>query len=214
MTLSARNRIILHVLIVIDSVSLFTYLVKRIISDNWLQIKLASLDSLRPYSFRYLCTPVNLNQLKIDEVYFEHVRAHFGSRVPEVSALLGYCAYQRKDFDRALSFYKKAMEENPQVFWYPYNLGVIYLRQDRYADALSMFKTALSMGPKDTISLSFSSKVYVPILVDNSLYTFDKLLAQFEQGRQRAMELAFLAQIRLENKPAEYNKDSLPLACY
>ncbi|BER91312.1 tetratricopeptide repeat protein [Atrimonas thermophila] len=66
---------------------------------------------------------------------------------PSVYNLMGFLAYQKKDFKRAVRSFEKALQVNPHYAEGWNNLGAAYLGLSRLSDAKSAFAKAVSLNP-------------------------------------------------------------------
>ena len=63
----------------------------------------------------------------------------------------GNAAYQKEDFDNALSFYDKAVEKDPQSPYVHFNRGNAFYKKGDYAQALSAYEQSLVNRPDRTL---------------------------------------------------------------
>ncbi len=216
MPLPAKNSsIFVHLLVLALTCIIFISAINTIRAD-WDRAQLKSLDNLRPKTFKYLYPQLDPARLKIYEIYFERVEQHLGYESPEAFGLQGYCAYQRGDLRKSEEFYKKALSKNPKFFWYYYNLGIIYLRQQEYAQALSMFQSALNLDLKESfVFIVSSNRIYMPIVSSYMPDLQHDLIHQLEEGQQVAMQLAMFAKLKTENpKLEDAPANLLKVMCY
>ncbi len=73
--------------------------------------------------------------------------------VPEVYAYIEYCYYELERLDESITFYKKAIDswvkdDHFKKIDLYYGLGRLYLRQAKYADAITVFEKALTLKQK------------------------------------------------------------------
>lgn len=83
--------------------------------------------------------------------------------LPQLGAargMMGYCYYHMGNLPEAARQYERAVNLNPQFFWWHYNLGIIYAQQGKYAEAESAMKKAFECSPSDSIMYINSAKIY------------------------------------------------------
>ncbi len=151
------------------------------------------------------------------EVYFNKINDLLGDQVPEVKGLLGYCAFKRGNVTMAIVYYQKAIERNPQFFWYYYNLSAIDLTLGKYNEAFNLLQTALSLDMNQSYGMVLNSrKVYSPILVDYLKDPAQDLIKQFQSGRENAVRMALMAKAGMEGSldPRVDLKTMFPLMVY
>jgi tetratricopeptide (TPR) repeat protein len=68
---------------------------------------------------------------------------------PEFYATVAYSAHKNKDIDKAIKFYKLAIEANPNDSALYLNLGQIYNGQEKYSEALALVESAKQKFPND-----------------------------------------------------------------
>ena len=66
---------------------------------------------------------------------------------PALLSALAYIAQKRGDLDRARSFYKKALEQDPTLVDASTNLGVLEAQQGNTAEAVKLWRSALERAP-------------------------------------------------------------------
>jgi predicted CXXCH cytochrome family protein len=67
---------------------------------------------------------------------------------PALLSALGYISQERGDFDRARSFYKKALEQDPTLVDAGTNLGVLEAQQGNTAEAIKLWQSAFERAPR------------------------------------------------------------------
>ncbi len=110
----------------------------------------------------------------------------------ETYGILAFCYYWLGEYKKSEESLLKAIELNPNFFWYYYNLGVIYFQQGRYKDAVKMFDKSLVSSP--ALSLMY---IRSPQTLHRSILNTDNDFAagieqRLKQGRCKA-ELLRLA---------------------
>jgi 4-amino-4-deoxy-L-arabinose transferase-like glycosyltransferase len=102
------------------------------------------------YSFRNYSSNIN------DAVYYIY-KGEYNNAVKKLNAIqpptdysifcLGIVAYYSKDFETAETRFKESIGLNPYLIDAYYNLGIIYNRQNRFAEAKKMLERFVSMDP-------------------------------------------------------------------
>jgi arylsulfatase A-like enzyme/Tfp pilus assembly protein PilF len=97
-------------------------------------------------------------------------------RICQVYHNLGMAYAEEKDFDKAMSFYLKAVEidQNPSITYY--NIGNLYLKQDNSEEAEKSYIKALSLDPQFAEAHCNLGVVY------NKKYQFQKAISHYQQA--------------------------------
>jgi len=166
--------------------------------------KLSTLNRLRPISSSYLVEIEGRDLRSVDKKLLEKHEKYYKSVVnvlptlPGPYGLLGYCQYYLGDERRSIDSFKKATALNSNIFSYFYNLGVIFYNQGRYEEAINNFKQAMSKNPAATVNFVYTSKVYLPILQDNSLGAQAAISKRIKQAYQYNVEMLVLSHYQLK----------------
>lgn len=64
---------------------------------------------------------------------------------------LGYVYHKLGQTQRSISAYEKAVQYNPDLFGYQFNLGLLYYQEGRFDEALKVLKKALKTSPNPSI---------------------------------------------------------------
>lgn len=102
---------------------------------------------------------------------------------------LGYAFYFKGDIERAKYCFIKAASHERSFFWYPYSLGMIYLKEGQYGLAERAFRDALSVSYPQTINLMQTYKSYnllAPPLL-NKGYNFEASLYDAIKNAQQML---------------------------
>ncbi len=136
-------------------------LLGRIPILGWLfRSKTNALDKKNLYLF---ITPrIITNPAEADEVFEEKkwhmenikegvIRMHNNGKLPEDMRRveLGYRHLQLKDYEKALKYYYKALEKNPNNPYAIYNIGYIYQMQGEREKAVEMYEKLIAMDPPE-----------------------------------------------------------------
>src|SRR3989338_9942880 len=120
--------------------------------------------------------------------------------LPDALAMYGFILYHDGEIDEAIQYYQKAVEHGSFVFWYPYNLGVIYFNRQEYAMAEVMFELALKADPVHTIKFIYASKIYQQIITSTKDFDYS-LDNSIREGYQNAYRMLVLAQMEQKKYP-------------
>lgn len=157
--------------------------------------KAITLNHLKPSFDDFVAYRVNHGRADISRnytIYYERLVEYMPQR-PEAYALLGFCYYQTGKSQEAIASFISAMKLNPDFFWTPYNLGVIYFRQGRYQEAATMLRRAIALKPQVTLKTIFSSRIYGEII--RSVKDFDYAIEKnLQAGYRDAYRLLKLSQ--------------------
>jgi general secretion pathway protein D len=87
----------------------------------------------------------------IDAIQEGAIRMNNDGKLPEDMrrAELGYKYLQLKDYDRAMKYYRKALEKNPKNPYAIYSIGYIYQMQGERQKAIKMYEKLIAMNPQE-----------------------------------------------------------------
>lgn len=82
---------------------------------------------------------------------------------PDNYVSLGYVYFQKKDYEKAIANYKKALSLNDKHYSGHFNLGVAYQQTDKVDRAIQEFQKAIEIAPKApaahlSLGLAFKAK--------------------------------------------------------
>lgn len=139
-------------------------------------LKVRIIENFMPSSFRYLTSIVKENatersaELKEYIKFYEKVNQFFPNQVDTLS-MLGFCYSKLGDTRRAVFYYNKAIQLDPQYFWPYYNLGLIYFKNRLFKEARAMFQQAILCDLNYALNFIHQSKVvYRSIALDDPLF--------------------------------------------
>jgi tetratricopeptide (TPR) repeat protein len=120
------------------------------------------LDAVESNKDPLLMISVSCAKSQLNEA-FELASAHFNKfqKIPAYWNLIGNCHLVGNDFRKALLFYNKALELNPQFTPSLNNIGVMYLRQNQDAKALLAFQRALKSAKFSSTPRLNLSRLYL-----------------------------------------------------
>jgi len=119
--------------------------------------------------------------------YYEEVAGKAGAKDYGYS-LAGYCYFYLKDYDAALHYYRKAYDENPRLFYYAHNIGLILLSQREYKEAKKYLRQAQQAHPPISLAFILENLRAHPKIVYQRQFDLkkltDKILARFTINAQ------------------------------
>ena len=134
-------------------------------------VHLKILNRFRPESFDYLVQTYRdgkaFDQKKLEAYafYYQKVTEYIPNRA-DAYGLLGFCYYHLDKKKEAIAAYEKAIEMNPNFFWFRYNLSMIYFKAGQYKEAYEVLKKAVKTSPQATLKyIQWSKRIYVPLIV-------------------------------------------------
>lgn len=161
-------------------------------------LKIRILDNMMPDSFHYLIESVEGKEL-VDQnklTPFFRFYAKVVGFFPEQSdawGMLAFCYYHLKDYNRAVVGYQKAMTLEPDYFWYYYNLGTIYYKDNQYAKAAQYFHDAILMDPNEALTFTLNSNVIYRSILRNFKDPKRELMLRIQRGYHQAYLMAVLS---------------------
>lgn len=157
------------------------YLVAIFLTHTFINYKMVTsglmariLNAYMPASFEFLVSHIEKGKFPKDILanytfYFTKLVEAFPKNA-DAHGMLGFCYFHSRKIDNAISEYKKACELQPKVFWFYYNLGIIYFKMANYQEAINYFNKANETNWEDTIEFIRSSKVvYFLIFRDTNI---------------------------------------------
>jgi tetratricopeptide (TPR) repeat protein len=90
---------------------------------------------------------------------------------------LGNAYYKIKDYDKAIDFFNKSIEQDPSLLHAHYNLSLALIQQGRGAEANEILQSLLEKDPDNTAVLQIIGySLYVQGKGEEALDVFDKIL--------------------------------------
>jgi len=160
--------------------------------------KAVTLNLIKPSFEDFVAYRIDHGQSGISRNYPQYYEklAEYMPQKAEAHALLGFCYYHTGKREEAKAAFIRAIQLNPDFFWTPFNLGVIYFYQDRYQEADVMLRRALALKPEATLKTIFSSKIYGEII--RSAKNFDYAVEEnLKAGYRDAYRLLLLTSDQL-----------------
>ncbi|VAX35114.1 hypothetical protein MNBD_UNCLBAC01-2107 [hydrothermal vent metagenome] len=140
-------------------------------------LNIRELNQITPSSFSYLfelekdSSKADPKKIKPFAYFFAKVDTYLPERA-DAKGMIAFCYYYLGKHGKAIAVYNKAAEENPEVFWFHYNAGLIYYQHKQYDQAKEKFQKALNTNPQNTLEFITNSKnLYALILSKSPQYS-------------------------------------------
>ena len=109
--------------------------------------------------------------------------------------------------DQAIAFYKKAIEKEPDCFWFYHNLALIYFKNGRKNEALTVGIQAIKLDPKATFQyMQRPSAIHPPLQTYAMPSSYNNNTAAFVRGGYA--DMLFLIRSILDDQGKESNFES------
>src|SRR3989338_8306700 len=192
-----QRMIVFYFIGVLCVVSLFDY------QGTMDQVKLSVLNRLMPTCINFAKFiehrgPLDKSDLKDYIVCFREVVRDFPAFF-EAWGILGFTYYHLGKTEQALYSYERALEGNPNNFWFYHDMGMIYFKIGQPEKAKDSFKKALMVNSDITLASLLSSRVYIPIF---QLIMADRravLGENLQKGYQHCFQMMVLLEYRSGN---------------
>ena len=134
------------------------------------KVQRQTLNRIKPESFMLMkehmesSTPAAVKN--IDDYIFYYTKAAQYIHPPsgDIYGVLGYCYAVSGRWDLAKENFEKAYRLDPHYFWYPYNLGILALRDQDAKKAMDYFEYARTMNKERTTLTTLGSlQMYMPL---------------------------------------------------
>lgn len=146
----------------------------------------ATLNRVRP-DFHYLVDISNEGKVEVDQKkmraylrYFEQVEKLYPGR-SDTYAMMGFCYFYLKDQSKALAYYQKAIQLNPDIFLFYFNQGLVEYSAGHEDQARHSLEQSIVFSPQATVNYLFSSKVYQQIFLEVKILSLEDLLRSFKR---------------------------------
>lgn len=100
--------------------------------------------------------------------YYQKILEYFPNKQPDPAdtlGILGYFYFRLDDSYKSIKHYQKALEINPRFFWFDYNLGLIYRKNNEYERSIESLQKAAQQNIKQSTAYIMQSQwVYLPII--------------------------------------------------
>lgn len=134
------------------------------------KVQRQTLNRIKPESFaplkEHIKSSTSAVVQNIDDYVFYYTKAAQYIQPPsgDILGALGYCYYVSGRWDLAKENFEKAYRLDPNYFWYPYNLGILALRDQDAKKAMDYFERARTMNKDQTTLTTLGSlQIYMPL---------------------------------------------------
>lgn len=125
--------------------------------------------------------PIDEDTLDEQVLYFKSVLQYM-TGYSAAHEMLGLSYFYQGKADQAEEFLNKAIESNPETFWFYYNQGIFYYKKKDFSKSIERFQKALRCDPKKTIQFMVSSKIYLPIFLASKIDLSNDLSKRLQEG--------------------------------
>ena len=188
---------------IVMTISLALFFIKKI-SFEMHEVKKNTLNFFMPREFKVfseaIYNDVNFHQdaLVKYQNYYRKIAEYMPYRA-EAYGLLGFCSYYLGDKEKAIKSYIKAIELNPDFFWYYYNLGIIYWKSHQWQLSRQYLQKAIQVKPQETLKFIYSSQmIYLPIIKDRG-YDFKKISEELQKGYEKGYQFSMISKYIIGN---------------
>ena len=113
--------------------------------------------------------------------FYKKVAVYMPDRA-DANGLIGFCYYKIGQNEKAIAYYQKAIQLNPNFFWFYHNLGVIFFKNKEYDKAANAFAKAVQTDTnKSLMYIHSSQRIYIPIY-KGKIKTFSDMKDQIDRG--------------------------------
>ncbi len=161
---------------------------------------LTTLNYFMPDSYRYLYEiekdSRRIQGIKLEEYsrYYQKLARH-KPQLSEGHELSGFCYFYSGDNLRAIVSFRRALELNPNIYWYHANLGIVLFKSGDYRQAIEALRQALKAKPAEAIAFLVRSKTYRDVLAD-AAYSDVPLEARADRLYRAVYQLLVLSYYR------------------
>jgi len=168
--------------------------------------RLKTLNRLRP-SDGYISQLVDQQEVVDKEklknyIYYYKKITEYVENSADAYGMLGFCNYKLGNKKRAKAYFHKAVTINPNFFWYHYNLGLIYFREDEYEHAIGSLRNAINTPTEITMGYLHTSRVYLPIIMGSDVQFGNELLKRIYADHTNS----FILLIQIHHKQKDYKE--------
>lgn len=147
-------------------------------------------------------TTFDFKKNKEFELYYRKL-TELMPEMPEAHAMLGFCYFYDGKIDRAAAAYQKAVQMEPRVFNFHYNLGIIALKRGDNSGALKYFEKSLNVPITDNLQFIVTSRMYKPLLPNTRIA--DVLAVEMGKHVQGVYRRAYFETLRLAEDQKDYS---------
>ena len=166
-------------------------------------VKVKNLNTIMPKSFLPIMQLANNQQVKADDFYpcfafYNEINRQFPDQ-PDDLGMLGFCYYHLGQPLKAIYFYQKAVKLRPDIFWFHFNIGVLFYKEGRYQLAIDSLRKAVASKSVDTLKFIASSGVVYRTLTQEFPDLQYNVPIRLSQGYHDAYVLMVLSHLLLGN---------------
>lgn len=127
--------------------------------------------------YAYALALVRSNQIKEAEQEFAYLLSRHADS-PELNVLIGQAHAQESDFDAAIPYFEKALQQKADVKEAHSALGIIYMRQGRLEDAERELRAELQLGPTPNVEFQLANVLDLRQKTDEARTLLERILKQ------------------------------------
>jgi tetratricopeptide (TPR) repeat protein len=127
--------------------------------------------------YAYALALVRSNQIKEAEQEFAYLLSRHADS-PELNVLIGQAHAQESDFDSAIPYFQKALQQKADVKEAHSALGIIYMRQGKLEDAERELRAELQLGPNPTVEFQLANVLDLRQKTDEAKDLLEHVLKQ------------------------------------
>ena len=130
--------------------------------------------------------------------YYNRIIVRFPKR-SDAYGMLGYCSFHLNKIDEAIDYYKKAIEINPDFFWFNYNLGILYFKKSEYKQAVGYLMNTVRNDPNPSLDFISGSRDIYWVVLSKTIKDSKDIINQMRLGHEKVFILAILSNYYLKN---------------
>lgn len=196
---------------------LFNILDREKISGNFLAHTKDYAEDLYLSSYKNK-DKIDKNLVSKAEVYFRALLGYLPSNAL-ARANLGFCYFYLNEKERAIESYKKAIESEPRLYTFYYDLAYIYLVSKDYSNSIESFFDSLSRIPASkayyysilgsNVKIIEGLKKQIDMLYQRSLYDREQIFVNIAEAYYQMKDYNNMKKISLEGLKVFRNNDRL-----
>jgi len=151
-----------------------------------------SMGALKPQPMDYIWkinirhAPVDKNLIRYYADYYENLLQVFPQSA-DAHGVLGFCYHYLGDDQKAKESFKKAIQGDPDYFWYYYDLAILNINDHDYHASLELLLNAIQLKPQTNIQVLAASSILVPLLPSAS--PLNDFVVHLNQGYEQGLFL-------------------------
>lgn len=148
-----------------------------------------------------------------DSLRYYQAISDYAPQMSEAYHLSGVCHYLLGEKEAAIANQQKAVSLEPYFFWAWYDLGLMYYREDQFAQSAKAFRGALNAPPVVTSKSLRSSRIFVEIIRsvnDPEILNPQRTLA----GYRDAARMLEASVKRLAGQASGIDEEQIPLKIF